>query len=369
MTRLLHKILLTTVALLTAVGARAHDVEVDGIYYNLNKQELTASVTYMQFSTSAVYQGNVVIPAAIVADDGKTYAVTRIGYDAFYKCVDLVSVTLPDGITSIESEAFNRCNKLTSINIPDGVTSIGGSAFSGCNSLTSISIPDGVTSIGVTVFCGCSSLSAIDIPDGVTSIGDKAFIYCSSRSAIDIPDGVTSIGSSAFSDCYSLTSITIPSSVTSIRNSAFSDCISLTSVTLPDGVTSIEPDLFDYCSGLTSITIPAGVTSVGERAFYCCTALATVYSFNPVPPTAGEYCFVLLPEDATLYVPEGSVEAYRNAEEWKKFKNIKEFDPAGISDVRASRNSKNARYDLSGRRLTAPVKGLNIVGGKKVMVK
>ena len=178
MTRLLHKILLTTVALLTAVGARAHDVEVDGIYYNLNKQELTASVTYMQFSTSAVYQGNVVIPAAIVADDGKTYAVTRIGYDAFYKCVDLVSVTLPDGITSIESEAFNRCNKLTSINIPDGVTSIGGSAFSGCNSLTSISIPDGVTSIGVTVFCGCSSLSAIDIPEGVTSIGSSAFIKC-----------------------------------------------------------------------------------------------------------------------------------------------------------------------------------------------
>ena len=323
MTRLLHKILLTTVALLTAVGARAHDVEVDGIYYNLNKQELTASVTYMQFSTSAVYQGNVVIPAAIVADDGKTYAVTRIGYDAFYKCVDLVSVTLPDGITSIESEAFNRCNKLTSINIPDGVTSIGGSAFSGCNSLTSISIPDGVTSIGVTVFCGCSSLSAIDIPDGVTSIGDKAFIYCSSLSAIDIPDGVTSIGSSAFSDCYSLTSITIPSSVTSIRNSAFSDCKNL----------------------------------------------ATVFSANPVPPTAESACFKNLPEDATLHVPEGSVEDYKNAPEWCNFWNIKTFVPDGIHGVEADKNDRNARYDLSGRRLTAPVKGLNIVDGKKVMVK
>lgn len=59
-------------------------------------------------------------------------AVTTIGYRAFYKCGNLISINLPDGVESIGKYAFYICSSLTSINIPDGVTSIGTSAFYEC---------------------------------------------------------------------------------------------------------------------------------------------------------------------------------------------------------------------------------------------
>ena len=91
---------------------------------------------------------------------------------------DILSVSLPEGLTSIGSEAFRDCSSLTSITIPNSVTSIGGSAFSGCSSITSITIGNSVTSIGDWAFSGCSSLTSITIPNSVTSIGDYAFSSC-----------------------------------------------------------------------------------------------------------------------------------------------------------------------------------------------
>lgn len=161
----------------------------------------------------------------------------------------------------------------------------------------------------------------------------------------------------------------IPGTVTDIRDAAFYGCVGLTSVIIPDGISIIGEDAFGHCTGLTEIVLPRSVRSIGSLAFLSCTRLALFYSANPVPPATDEHCFNGLPEDATLYVPEGSVETYRRADEWSNFKNIKEFDATGINGVEVDKNGKNVCYDLSGRRLSAPVKGLNIVGGKKVMVK
>ncbi len=66
-------------------------------------------------------------------------------------------VTIGDNVTFIGDYAFYN-SSLISITLPEGVTSIGGSAFEGCNSLTSITIPEGVTSIGSSAFEGCNSL-------------------------------------------------------------------------------------------------------------------------------------------------------------------------------------------------------------------
>ena len=65
---------------------------------------------------------------------------TTIDSNAFYKCVKLASLTLPDSVTTIGSYAFYGCSGLTSLTIPVSVTSIGDSAFSGCTKLTSLTI-------------------------------------------------------------------------------------------------------------------------------------------------------------------------------------------------------------------------------------
>jgi hypothetical protein len=125
-------------------------------------------------------------------------SVTSIGYEAFYSCIYLKSVTMGNSVTSIGDFAFRNCSSLTSVTIPNSVTYIGYSAFAFCSSLTSVTIPNSVTFIGTHAFYRCISLTSITIPDSVTSIGDYEFAYCNSLTSITIPDSVTSIGDRAF---------------------------------------------------------------------------------------------------------------------------------------------------------------------------
>ena len=113
------------------------------------------------------------------------------------------------GLKDIEDNAFYNCVALQSINIPDGVTRIGADAFCFCDTLQSINIPDGVTSIEDNAFYRCSSLQSINIPDGVTYIEYSSFYKCTSLQSINIPNSVTSMGISAFHGCSSLQSIYI----------------------------------------------------------------------------------------------------------------------------------------------------------------
>ena len=101
---------------------------------------------------------------------------------------------------------------------------------------------------------------------------------------------------------------------------AFSDSSNLTNVTMPDSLTKIEKSAFAYCEKLRDITIPANVTEIGEEAFLGC-YLTSVTSLNIVPPTIFELSFDY-DEDPILYVPAESVEKYKAAEGWSKFKNI-----------------------------------------------
>ena len=306
---------LFTALTLSAGALFASDTDVDGIYYDFDDANLTATVTYRGSYSSEYdeYTGDVVIPAT-VNYDGKTYSVTSIGGSAFEYCSGLTSVTIPNSVTSIGEFAFSGCSSLTKTNytgdiagwcginfgnysanptaysynlyindvevkdlvIPNSVTSIGNYAFSGCSGLTSITIPNSVTSIGEYAFSGCSGLTSITIPNSVTSIGEYAFKYCSSLTSVTIPNSVTSIGRSAFYGCSGLTSVTIPNSVTSIGSYAFYDCSGLTSVTIPNSVTSIGSYAFEECSGLTSVTIPNSVTSIGMYAFEGCSGLTSV---------------------------------------------------------------------------------------------
>lgn len=273
---------------------------------------------------------NVEIPAEI-----NGYPVTSINSEAFYSCLNLTSVTIPDSVTTIGDKAFYDCAKLTNITIPDSVTKIGDEAFSCCSGLTDISIPDSVNTLGNKVFYRCFMLKNVIIGNSVTSIGEMAFHACPHLTDITIPDSVISIGKNAFTYCESLTHITIPDSVTTIGSAAFSGCSELSHIiytgtqeqwknisidlgnseissakvycnidenycfennvlfnkdktlllayladdetyTVPDSVTAISDHAFRNCTALTSVTLGKSVAAIGKYAFKGCTSLASI---------------------------------------------------------------------------------------------
>ena len=167
-----------------------------------------------------------------------------------------------------------------------------------------------------------NSVSYNSITYDVASIDEGAFSRCSGLTSITIPGSVTYIGRSAFNSCDGLTSITIPGSVTCIDYAAFYSCDGLTSVTIPNSVTDIGSYAFSNCSGLTSVTIPSSVTNIGECAFSFCTGLKSVYCYHDTPPSIDTHCFYDAAKNATLYVPAGSVDAYKTASTWNSFKEV-----------------------------------------------
>ena len=265
----LHRWLFLAVALWGILPASAHDFQVDGIYYQINGEEVAV------VSGNKIYSGTVIIPPS-VSYIGNSYSVTSIGSNAFLGCSGLTSITIPESVESIGEYAFYSCSGLTSITIPNSVTSIGEYAFYSCSGLTSITIPESVTSIGSSAFSGCSGLTSVTIPESVTSIGSSAFNQCSGLTSITIPNSVTSIENAAFEGCSGLTSVTIPESVTSIGSSAFWGCSGLKSVAIGESVESIGAYAFSECSSLTSVTIPESVTSLGKYVFSNCSGLKSV---------------------------------------------------------------------------------------------
>lgn len=185
------------------------------------------------------------------------------------------------------------------------VTGIGDYAFYSCINLTGIQIPDGVTSIGNRAFYGCRDLADITIPNSVGSIGDFAFCACTSLPEIALPSNLFNIGSAAFSCCTRFTNVVIPSSVTRIERGTFSGCTSLASIAIPNSVTHIGTDAFSGCTSLMSITIPYGVTGIGDYAFAGCADLTSVFFAGnaPMPPPYGLFIDA---NQLTIYFREGT---------------------------------------------------------------
>ena len=336
---------------------------------NLTLKNVTASGTSLTIGKQYISQSTALdLTGAVTDADGTPYTITALGVEAFWNCGSyLTAITLPDGLESIGDKAFYSCSSLTAIDIPSSVTSIGEEAFRSCTSLKDVTLPDGLESIGSYAFRDCTSLTAIEIPSSITSIGTSAFNGCTSLEAVTLLEGLQSIGVAAFRNCSALTSIDIPASVTSIGKSTFDGCTSLAAATLPEGLQSIGEYAFQNCSALTSIKIPGTVKTVGMCSFQDCSALASLELAEGVQKlgsSAFRDCSALtqvtLPASltkvgidvfaghgpsivftslattppshnggfplgkvagVTLYVPQGSLEAYKSAFGWRDYLN------------------------------------------------
>ena len=230
------------------------------------------------FSSCSGFTGSLTIPNSV----------TTIGQNAFGYCSGLEAVYYEGNINQwcniqfgdyysnplvYAHNLFIDNELVTDLMIPETVTEINPYTFCGATCLISLSIPNSVTTIGESAFDSCSGFTgSLIIPNSVISIGDWAFLGCSGfMGNLTIGNSVTTIGESAFDSCSGFTgSLIIPNSVITIGNFAFFECSGFTgSLTIPNSVTEIGEWTFFGCSGFTSMTILAETPPIlGSDAFY-----------------------------------------------------------------------------------------------------
>ena len=321
--------------------------------------------------------------------------VTSIGDYAFYYCSGLTSVDIPDGVTSIGAYAFSYCRGLTSVDIPDGATSIGSSAFLDCSGLTSVDIPDGVTSIGDNAFKYCSGLTSVKIGDGVTSIGKWAFYGCDTIEEFIFPAGtqacVSLFGSYNRSDGKYFGTIVNKLHISDSPNALYlsylyrsskynyyyepyylklkelyigrkldidskdySNVLPLTLEKVEIGGCLKSDEICNYHSindiGPTNIKTIIYGDSIAEITDPVTTA-SEIYLRCTTPPVTEEW------ENSNylnsiLYVPQGTLTVYQNADVWKNFWDIREWN--ATTDVKSPTidNADAADVSIDGKQVT-----------------
>lgn len=279
--------------------------EIDGINYELNTTDRTATVV-----SSNSYSGAIVIPETVV-NNNRNYAVVAIANQAFYG-KSITSVVIPSSVTIIGASAFYQCTSLNTVTIGEGVQTIGASAFLGCSALFAISIPGSVSRIEKLAFGDCVVLADVTLNEGITYIGDAAFGYCPKLTSITIPSTITSMGMAVFYNCQYIKSIVwnakkcvdfnseteSPFSRYYTKGSSYNNCSATnydhtfngsssgstrtgnywtTSITFGDEVEHVPAYLcYQFQGELRNITIPDNVKTIGSYAFYGCNQLVSV---------------------------------------------------------------------------------------------
>lgn len=310
------------------------------------------------------------------------YTLESIGTSAFEGCKRLTNVSMGLSVTVIGPSAFRDCTAISSVTCmaPTPPTMAAFNCFDNdCYDWASLYVPgDKVDEYKSTTYWNkfantfgtgievdglyylfdpdkrettvtykdenyCSYTGEVTIPETVnyggleytvTGIGKASFAYCDELTSVGIPNTVTSIGDYAFMYCEGLTSITIPNSVTSIGDNSFDGCGAICAIEIPNSVSSIGSMGFQGCTSLTDIMIGSDVTSIGTKAFNYCNSLHSVTCMGSVPPLMDNSdCFTSYGYNATLKVPQTSIDDYQSSNYWYKFAVIEGFNLSEPGDV------------------------------------
>ena len=272
------------------------------------------------------------------------------GVGIFTGCANLTSVKLPNN-GYISDNAFFLCSSLTSITFPDGLTNIGKEAFKGTG-LTSVAFPNTLRRIGDEAFADCTGLTTVTIPGSVRTVHPKAFARCTNLTSVywNAVDGGYKREHSNDYLGYKY----------AMQDAPFGGCNNISTLVFGEGV-EVVPENIMYDNEhaipyhIKKLVIPSTVKSIGYNAFRSDFTDAEVYIFIADTSAVvlgeqilGAYTVIYPPitsdleagrtethspelyyDNATLYVPRGSVEQYSNADPWNRFPNIVEIEVKG----------------------------------------
>ena len=115
-------------------------------------------------------------------------SVTSIGEAVLYGCSGLISVAIPNSLTSIGAVAFCGCSSLTSIIIPNSVTNISKSAFSNCYNLTTVVVQRTTPlAIGSLTFDNCTN-ATLYVPKNSKPAYQSAIYWKDFKAIKEFPD-------------------------------------------------------------------------------------------------------------------------------------------------------------------------------------
>ena len=125
-------------------------------------------------------------------------SVTTIGESAFLKCSGFTgNLTIPNSVKTIEKLAFRGCTGFKGdLTIPNSVTTIGESVFFGCTGLSgNLTIPNSVTTIGNFAFSYCIGFTGdLSLPKSLEVVGSRSFEFCNKIQTIkfqSLPEGIS----------------------------------------------------------------------------------------------------------------------------------------------------------------------------------
>lgn len=330
-------------------------------------------------------------------------AVTHIGDNAFAKCKALKEVNIPAAVTYMGSGVFADCTGIETVNFNEDcqIKEIRANTFNGCSALKSVKLSSGVEELGSKAFANCASLNTFTLPasfiekaantfqntpiknyevedgiEGYSSVGgvlynedqSELLLYPIAREdkSFIVPQSVGGIAEQAFAGAKNLTHITLSESITNIQSKTFAGS-GLTEIVIPAEVTSIGSEAFMGCNALTSVTFKGGPSGIGEKAFFG-TRLSTV-TFNVMnaAPELGKQAFRTLSKQTIFFVPADKVDPFKTrlAEKSAAATGRYEVKPLTTSSIEGLQQEDTAaevsRYNAAGQRISAPVRGLNIV--------
>lgn len=275
----------------------------------------TLTAIYLQafYNCSNMYLPNNKLPESITIIDEKAFeGCTRLRIDELY---------LPN-LKTING-GFESCDirKITNLG---SITKVAG--FSNNANLISVVLPETVTTIYDSAFADCTSLTTINIPETVTTIGYRTFNNCTSL-VIDelyLPN-LQTLNTQSFNQVQRISRITSLGQITILPNTCFR-LVSCDSIILPDTLLTIKgQETLPLCP---TIVLPASVTDI-EECIRGNTVITNFICKATVPPSVARNNWSETTSLQAIYVPDDSVEAYKAATNWSTKASI----IYGISDI------------------------------------